>query len=77
MKRLGYSNQMTFREFVELTCELSLDSMDLYTQPQTFLISNSKGRLLYFIGCNETMEKDLGCLNGLMSKVTFYSTHIS
>ena len=40
--------------------------MDVHTQPQTFLISNSKGRLLYFIGCIETLEKDWDCLNGLM-----------
>ena len=33
MQRLGYSKAMSFSEFVELTCELSLDSMDVHTQP--------------------------------------------
>ena len=66
MERLGYSNQMTFSEFIELTCELSLDSMDVHTQPQTFLISDSKGKLPDFIGCIETLEKDWERLNGLM-----------
>ena len=42
MYRLGYWQTMTFSEFVELTCKLNLDSMDVHTQPQTFLISDSK-----------------------------------
>ena len=31
MKRLGYDKTMSFSEFVELTCSLSLDAMDVHT----------------------------------------------
>ena len=68
MQRLGYSKAMTFSEFVELTCELSLDSMDVHTQPQTFLISDSKGRLPDYIGCLEKLETDWERLSELMEQ---------
>jgi hypothetical protein len=66
MKRLGYDKTMSFSEFVELTCSLSLDAMDVHTQPQTFLISDSKGKLPDFIGCIESMRTDWQRLNEQM-----------
>ena len=68
MQRLGYTKAMTFSEFVELTCELSLDSMDVHTQPQTFLISDSKGRLPDYIGCLENLKTDWERLSELMEQ---------
>ena len=68
MQRLGYSKAMSFSEFVELTCELSLDSMDVHTQPQTFLISDSKGRLPDYIGCLEKLKTDWERLSELMEQ---------
>ena len=58
MKRLGYHKTMSFSEFVELTCNLSVDAMDVHTQPQTFLIRDSKGKLPDFIGCIESLGTD-------------------
>ena len=60
MHRLGYSKTKTFSECVELTCELSLNPMDVHTQPQTFLISDSKGKLPDYIGCLENLKRDWG-----------------
>ena len=66
MKRLGYDKTMSFSEFIELTCSLSLDAMDVRTQPQTFLISDSKGKLPDFIGCIESLRTDWQRLNEQM-----------
>ena len=68
MYRLGYWQTMTFSEFVELTCELNLDSMDVHTQPQTFLISDSKGKLPDYIGCLENLKTDWRRLSELMQQ---------
>ena len=68
MYRLGYWQTMTFSEFVELTCKLNLDSMDVHTQPQTFLISDSKGKLPDYIGCLENLKTDWRRLSELMQQ---------
>ena len=68
MHRLGYSQTTTFSDFVELTCELNLDSMDVHTQPQTFLISDSKEKLPDYIGCLENLKTDWRRLSELMEQ---------
>ena len=68
MYRLGYWQTMTFSEFVELTCKLNLDSMDVHTQPQTFLISDSKGKLPDYVGCLENLKTDWRRLSELMQQ---------
>jgi hypothetical protein len=49
---------MDFNDFVELTCSLEVCDMDVHTQPQTFLISDSQGRLPNFIGTLENLAAD-------------------
>ena len=58
MKRLGYDKGMTFNDFVKLTCALDVSDMDVHTQPQTFLIMDSKGRLPHFIARLENLDQD-------------------
>ena len=58
MRRLGYRNGMDFNAFVELTCSLDVCDMGVHTQPQTFLISDSQGRLPNFIGTLENLAAD-------------------
>ena len=58
MKRLGYNKGMTFNDFVKLTCALNMSDMDVHTQPQTFLIMDSKGRLPHFILRLENLDQD-------------------
>ena len=66
MERLGYRNTMTFADFLDLTCALEIDAMDVHTQPQTFLISDSKGRLPNFIGLLDNLDADWARLSRLM-----------
>ena len=49
---------MTFNDFVKLTCALDVFNMDAHTQPQTFLIMDSKGRLPHFIARLENLDQD-------------------
>lgn len=56
-QRLGYCLGMSFEDFAALTISLDLDRMDVHTQPQDFLISDSKGRLPQFIGLAERMAQ--------------------
>ena len=58
MKKLGYDRGMTFNDFVKLTCALDVFNMDVHTQPQTFLIMDSKGRLPHFIARLENLDQD-------------------
>ena len=66
MKRLGYPNDMSFENFVEFTCNLALHEMDVHTQPQTFLITDSKGRLPHFIARLEHLDQDWNTFSALM-----------
>ena len=66
MKRLGYRNDMSFENFVEFTCNLALHEMDVHTQPQTFLITDSKGRLPHFIARLEHLDQDWNTFSALM-----------
>ena len=68
MKRLGYDNTMSFSDFVELTCTLRIDEMNVHTQPQTFLISDSQGKPPDYIGCLENLKTDWERLNELMKQ---------
>ena len=43
---------------MELTCTLDVSDMDVHTQPQTFLIMDSKGRLPHFIARLENLDQD-------------------
>ena len=58
MKRLGYDKGMTFNDFVKLTCALNVSDMEVHTQPQTFLITDSKERLPHFIARLENLDQD-------------------
>ena len=68
MKKLGYDRGMTFNDFVKLTCSLDVFKMDVHTQPQTFLITDSKGRLPHFIARLENLDQDWKKLSTFMKE---------
>ncbi|MBD1192819.1 sulfotransferase family 2 domain-containing protein [Vulcanococcus sp. Clear-D1] len=55
-QRLGYTAQMSFEEFASHTLSINLNRMDVHTQPQTFLIEDSSGRLPKFVGLTEQSD---------------------
>jgi len=60
---LGYSDSMSFDDFAAHTLQLDIHEMDVHTQPQTFLIEDSSGRLPKFIGLTESSNEHWSSLS--------------
>ena len=68
-QRLGYTSTMSFEQFAMHTTSIDLDKMDVHTQPQTFLIEDSRGRLPKFVGITEQSEAHWNILHGFLERL--------